>query len=668
MSCLLNHKQHLCSKTPGRKLFHFVLFFFVLTHHFFSQNEADSLIRVFNNTPDDTNKVLLLDKILITFQQNDDLDSAISYGNIGVALAKRLSFLRGEADLYNDIANSYYLKGDYATAINYHHRAIHVKLKLNNKKSLGKSYNNLGSSYEKSGNYSKALENLIKSALIKEELKDTLGMIRTFNNIGNVYLPLKKPDIALYYFNKSLALSTLKKYEVEMGRTFSSMSYQYDDLKNFERSLYFGHRALDIFLKIDDKNQIAIIYNNLATYYDHQGKFDLSKDYYLKALQYWTEADDKNGIAAVSINLGQHYQKVKKDFTSAIRYFNISLENAGSETIQSDIYISLADIYQEMGDHKKAYEYLSAHLKIQKKLYNEISTQQIAEMQTKYETEKKEKENNDLKRKAQIQELEIRNETEKRKNQLTIAFAFSGLIALSSAFLYNRRKLKQKALHAAELAELEKNRFKDVIEAEEKERGRIAQELHDGLGQLLSTARLNVAGLEDTVTPEDKPYLDKSLKIIDEACVEVRNISHNMMPSALMRLGLISAIKELSDNINATGKIKIQLATNVSQPLGKSLDITIYRIVQEVLNNMIRHSKADLINLDITREGESLTMHIKDNGVGFDTQQLKHTKGIGWKNIFSRVSMLNGTIQLDSKPEEGTVVFIKLLLKNDRTN
>jgi two-component system, NarL family, sensor kinase len=267
--------------------------------------------------------------------------------------------------------------------------------------------------------------------------------------------------------------------------------------------------------------------------------------------------------------------------------------------------------------------------------------------------------------KTQVQELIIKSEDQKRKNQLMLSFVFAGLLAATSFFVYNRRKLKQKALHQAEIAEQEKIRFKAIIEAEEKERGRIAQELHDGLGQMLSTARLNVAGLEDSVVEEDKQYLEKSLKIIDDACVEVRNISHNMMPNALMRLGLISAIRELVNNVNSSKTLKIDFSSNVKESLGKSLDITIYRIVQEVLNNMIKHAKADHINLDLNRNGKNLIINIKDNGIGFNTDELKESKGMGWKNIFSRVSMLNGTIELNSKPKEGTIVYINLTLKDE---
>jgi len=205
-----------------------------------------------------------------------------------------------------------------------------------------------------------------------------------------------------------------------------------------------------------------------------------------------------------------------------------------------------------------------------------------------------------------------------------------------------------------------------VIEAEEKERSRIAQELHDGLGQLLSTARLNVAGLEDAVNKEDQPSLERSLKIIDEACVEVRNISHNMMPSALIRLGLIPAINELVNNVNSAKGIKINFTTNVNVSLGKSMDITIYRVVQEILNNMIKHAKANLISMSIEKNNTDLTITMKDNGIGFDTEELKKSEGMGWKNIFSRVSMLDGSIKLESELQKGTEVYINLKLIDER--
>ncbi len=303
---------------------------------------------------------------------------------------------------------------------------------------------------------------------------------------------------------------------------------------------------------------------------------------------------------------------------------------------------------------------------VEKEIINEASVNSMAEMQTKYETEKKEKENLALTKKTEVQQLIIENENQKRKNQLTLSITLIGLIVAIFLFVYYRKKQIQKTLHVAALAEADKLRFKEVIEAEEKERSRIAQELHDGLGQLLSTARLNVASLEDAVTEVDKPDLERSLKIIDEACVEVRNISHNMMPSALIRLGLIPAVTELVNNVNSAKGIKVDFENNVDSSLGQSLDITIYRVIQEILNNMIKHAKANHINISIKKNDDDLAIIMTDNGIGFNTDELKKGKGLGWKNIFSRVSMLEGSIQLESELQKGTMVFINLKLKNGK--
>ncbi len=319
-----------------------------------------------------------------------------------------------------------------------------------------------------------------------------------------------------------------------------------------------------------------------------------------------------------------------------------------------------------MKDFQKAYEYKVLFSIASDSILNERMTGQIAEMQTKFETEKKEVENLALRRKTEVQNLQLENESQKRRSQLFVSLSLFILTMLSFLLIYNRRKHKQKIIHTAELAEAEKIRFRDVFEAEEKERVRIAQDLHDGLGQLLSTARLNVAGFEDLFSENDKPDLDRSLKIIDEACNEVRSISHNLMPSALIRLGLIPAVKEVVDNINSAKTIKIEFNTNIETTLGNSIDITVYRIIQEILNNMIKHSKTNTIDLQIIKTETNLDITIKDNGIGFNVNELKDAKGIGWKNIFSRVSMLNGNIKIESKPQIGTAVFINLNVKNGK--
>jgi signal transduction histidine kinase len=205
-------------------------------------------------------------------------------------------------------------------------------------------------------------------------------------------------------------------------------------------------------------------------------------------------------------------------------------------------------------------------------------------------------------------------------------------------------------------------RMNAIIKTEEKERKRIAGELHDGLGQLLSTARLNVAGFEDSIENKNNILLKNSLQLLDEACAEVRTISHNMMPGALIRLGLMAAVNELINKINDTEKIRIEYDTNLEERFSETIEIAIYRIVQEALNNMLRHAEAKIITVKIQKSGNELQISIADDGKSFDVSEIQNSDGLGWRNIYSRVELINGTISVQSEKGKGTSIFITIPL------
>jgi len=208
--------------------------------------------------------------------------------------------------------------------------------------------------------------------------------------------------------------------------------------------------------------------------------------------------------------------------------------------------------------------------------------------------------------------------------------------------------------------------FSSIIAAEEKERTRIAKELHDGLGQILSTARLNVAALEESVPMEDEKILKNSLSLIDNAVSEVRIISHDLMPGILTQVGLFAAVRQLCNSINEAKQIKVEYTFPESEKrLNAALEISVYRIIQEILNNMLRHSEATKINMSINWADHQLQLKISDNGKGFDTSKIHESKGIGWKNVFSRVKFHKGEIKVESNLGSGTSVKIKINLENE---
>lgn len=642
------------------------IFLILLAFPMFSQHDRaiDSLETLLKKAKSDTNQVLLLDKILVKYQNAAKYDKALLYAETAIRLAESLNYQKGKADVYNNMANTLYLKGDYVKAIGYHKLAINIRKELKDQKRLGRSYNNLGSCYDKTGDYKNALEYFILSLKIKEELKDSLGIYKAFNNIGNLNLSLKNYKKALEYFQLAYEIAKQLNDEAQMAMTLDNIATVYDELQDKTKALEYDLAAEKIAIKVNDRQILGSVYNNLASLYDYLKQFELSKNYYIKSLKIWEEDGNDDGIASTCINLGQCYQ-AKKDYKTAALYFERSLKYKQHKSILAETYGSLSKLYEATGDYKNATKNLTLYSAIQSELYKENLSKQLIEFQTKYETEKKNKENLELKRKNETQDLLLKAETQKRRNQFIIGLCLIVLILIVAYFLYYRRKQLQKTLMLAELTNQEKIRFKAIIEAEEKERSRIAQDLHDGLGQMLAASRMQVSVLKNLVSDKEKQLADKALDILNDAYQEVRTISHNMMPNALMRLGLIAAIRELIESINETKTLNISFSSNVEASLGKEMDITIYRIMQEVLNNMIKHARADRIIMEINKKDENLNISISDNGIGFDVNMLKDSKGLGWKGIYSRVSMLEGTIKLDSILKKGTIIYINLKLKKE---
>jgi two-component system, NarL family, sensor kinase len=518
------------------------------------------------------------------------------------------------------------IQGDFTNSYQDHLEALKLSEAEKDSAAILNGYNNIGMVLDNSGKDSAALSFFLKAIAIQERISQRKELIRPYNNLGVLYTSLNERSKAIVYFEKAAALA---------------QEYQLWDIE-------------------------GSIKHNIALIYMADGDNSKALHLLMQSLQVHGKTNNDRGKASNLLYLGKTFFVLgdnEKGLDHIRKTLDLSKEK-GFKDILSECYLELSLFYERDKQMEKALENLKLWAKTEEGIISETSVSQMAEMQTKYETEKKEKENLELKRRNEVQELVILNENQKRKNQLTIAASLVVLIGASSFLLYNRKKHQQKVAHAAKLAHAEKVRFREVIEAEEKERSRIAQELHDGLGQLLSTARLNVASLEEAVSKEDALDVERSLRIIDEACIEIRNISHNMMPSALSRLGLAPALTELVSNVNASDQLKINFTSHINFSLGRSLDITLYRIIQEIVNNMLKHSRASLINLKIEQEEHKLQVMLEDNGIGFDTKEIGRSKGIGWKNIFSRVAMLNGTIEIESEFQKGTKIIINLVIRD----
>ena len=212
------------------------------------------------------------------------------------------------------------------------------------------------------------------------------------------------------------------------------------------------------------------------------------------------------------------------------------------------------------------------------------------------------------------------------------------------------------------VAKQENIRFRAVIEAQEKERKRIAQDLHDSLGQAISSIKV-IASILNIESVEEEKKLQKLLNLIDRTYEELRNISHNIMPNTLITLGLVPAIRELVDEINVYPNLKITFSDFGNfKGLNESKAIALYRIIQEALSNIIKHAQATDVVISLKKDKSKLLLSIKDDGVGLNTAEINKVSGIGWKNILSRAAIITGEVDLKSEPGKGTHLLIRFCI------
>jgi two-component system NarL family sensor kinase len=358
------------------------------------------------------------------------------------------------------------------------------------------------------------------------------------------------------------------------------------------------------------------------------------------------------------IKKGIYYNCIKS-YDNALICFNKAKEiYEAHNDVEDRMYVyKLIAINKACKANPEIYDAFYKYLDLKDSLFKAESNKKTAEYKVLYETEKKDRE-------IKLQTAETQNQKNRNSIQLLLFLGLIMTITFVAVFVFFQQKNRQNAKLLLETNRLEKLRFKAVIESEEKERKRIAEELHDGLGQLLSTAKMNVASLDDAVAlsdAEDKVVFQTSLSLIDEAVSEVRNISHNLMPGALIKLGLIPAISDLVKKINTSGKMKIDFDYDTNfEKLNETSEIAIFRIVQEILNNSIKHSQAKNMTIELKKMGAEILLLITDNGIGLDVSKIEKSKGIGWKNIHSRVAILNGVIDIQSIKNSGTKIRITL--------
>ena len=241
----------------------------------------------------------------------------------------------------------------------------------------------------------------------------------------------------------------------------------------------------------------------------------------------------------------------------------------------------------------------------------------------------------------------------------SVFFVLIGSFLLIIVFVFLRRQRKNK-----EEKEEMKNRFeqtllKTQLEIQEQAFSYISQEIHDNIGQVLSLVRLNLNTFDSVVTEEK---IEQTDELLGKAIKDLRDLSHNLQNNRIHDIGIIESLRQLLISLEKTGRYKTSLTTSDHfHILDPNTDIILYRMIQEIVNNIIKHASASSINVSITSDQDITTVRISDNGIGFDTGLLNYERpGIGLHNIANRAKMINATVDVKSEPGNGTIITLYL--------
>ena len=381
------------------------------------------------------------------------------------------------------------------------------------------------------------------------------------------------------------------------------------------------------------------------------------------ALSKELELHESELIATLGLSF---YFQFKKNYKLAEQYAGeaLSLSYRFNLRIQRQkVFAHFSALAYAMQDIRQGDYYMTQSTLLADSILNETIQDNTLKLEKKYETEKKASRIEQLEADKRLQQLSIR-----QKNLLNY-FLAAGAITLLIISLLSYRTYKQKQkLQQQRIRELETQQHlaatEAVLKGEEQERSRLAKDLHDGLGGMLSGIKYSFTAMKGNLvmTPENHQAFERSMDMLDSSIREMRRVAHNMMPEALVRFGLDTALNDFCNDINQSGALNINYQSIGLEGalIDQTTAITIYRIVQELINNTMKHAKATTAIVQLTRSQEQLSLTVEDNGKGFDTGILKVNKGTGWVNIQNRVEFLKGKLDIRSKEGEGTSVQIEL--------
>ena len=609
---------------------------------------------------DDTSKVMQLARYAKQFfrvnpEQSRKLNKEI------VAISEKISFPYGAGISYMDIAYSHAAKAEETEAIAYYKKALSYLRKTGDKEMIAKCLLNLGNCMEAAGDYTEATKVALEAINIVENTPHKTMLARAYASVGTTFYNIDNHPKALEYLNKALLISKEIKDTSRLLFVLYGLSATLSSQEKIEEAMKYAQQSVETATAYGKADQLHIAHQSMADLLCRIKDGKKAIPHAQLSLRYAKESGAMHHIIPATMILGEAYGQANMP-QQQVTYMRQAQQMVEGNDIFSSlnlIYKGLSEAYEKMADYKNAHNYYKKYIAGRDTVEGEITKKQIAELDVQYQTAQKEKT-------IAQRNLEVaRKEVELQKSQQMSLYGIgSAVVAILVALLVylhfrNKRKLHQKQLQSIH-QEKELQLLQAVMQGEEKERSRIAKDLHDGVAGMLAAVKMhfNSVALHVGGVLQTEGY-QQGLKLLDEASQEVRKTSHNLMPEVLLQHGLDEAVRRYCNNVTNSSKLLVQY-DSIGE-LGRfvdSFELSVYRIVQELLNNIVKHSKASEAIVQITYQQQLLSITIEDNGIGLAAEG-SQKDGIGLKSLQSRVKAMNGRIEFDSSVGQGLNAYLE---------
>lgn len=614
---------------------------------------------------------------LCRYYMHSDPDLALSFAMIARNEACQDHLVNEQILAYNLFGIIYNNKNQYDSAFVNFNRSINLAYHLRDTSHIASILNNIGFINYRLCNYSEALNNFHQSLDYYFQFGDSTSTGSAYNNIGLIYFELKEYSQALACYQKALEIGRKVGNSSLIGPTLLNIAFTNTRMGETDKAMRYLDSAQVWIKKSNDRF-------NEAKIFKEKGIIFLFRKDYANAMKYLQVAETYNLKLKNPIELASVYERQSEcyiatgDWNKALELAEKGLQYAKIVVYKKYMvraYKNISDIYEKKGDYRKALSFYRQSVKINDEILDNQKISQIYNIQLQHETEQNAFQIAELNRQKQIQGIQIEKQklTISQKNLLiTIVIIISVFSVILAYILYKYYLNKQSLKLETEVHGIREQRAREVLEAENRERKRIGEDLHESLSQILLLAKLTVSSLklkDPLLTSRQSEIVNNSIQLLNTAFDELRNISHNLTPFFLKERGLIAGIKEMLDKMaNANHWVVHFEEIGFDSRLDHFMETTLYRVVQEIFSNIIRHAEATEINCQMIRTGKDITIMIEDNGKGFDVETAKQSGGIGINNIYSRVENLGGQVLIDSAAGRGTIITILVVLPQKQEN